>query len=221
MCRPWPTKRRSGRATRARSAFRHTLATKFAHAATHSRAASVHAPDMSELRYLGTEGWARIASVEPSDALARFRRLAAVQGGVVDRAQLLACGLSASSIKRLIAKGWLIPLLPGVYALGPTALTMRGRLVGPLLYAGFGSALSHPTAAHLWRMLSKDSPVVHLATRRRRRSIRGIAIHRPREIDCAVHDGLPVTIPARTLMDISALAARSVEIGHRTALRSN
>lgn len=112
MCRPLPTKRRSGRATRARSAFRHTLATKFAHAATHSRAASVHAPDMSELRYLGTEGWARIASVEPSDALAWVRRLAVVQGGVVDRAQLLACGLSASSIKRLIAKGWLIPLLP-------------------------------------------------------------------------------------------------------------
>lgn len=205
MWRPWPTSERKRRAAASPRAQVATHPRVFSHTPRATRAPGAFTlAGMAELRYLGTKGWTRIASVQPKHGLAWVQRLAEVQGGVVDRAQLLACGLSASSIKRLIHKGWLIPLLPGVYALGHRAVTSRGRLVGALLYAGFESALSHLTAAYLLKIVSDDSVVVHVSARRRRRSIRGVVVHRPKDIDYVVMpDGLPVTNPARTLMDIA------------------
>jgi hypothetical protein len=140
---------------------------------------------------------------QPGDPLAWARRLAAIQGGVVDRQQLLACGASASRVKRLLATGWLIKRFSGVYALGHEAITQRGKLVAALLYAGFGSAISHTTAADLHRLIARASPVIHVSTCRKRRSVSGVAIHRPREIRSVVLNGIPITNPSQTLVDIA------------------
>jgi hypothetical protein len=158
---------------------------------------------MSELLHIGAGGWTRIAEVRPQNPMAWVRRLAGLQGGVIDRAQLLACGISASKIKRLERAGWLIVLLPGVYALGHLAITPRGRLVAALLYGGYGSALSHSSSAYQWRLIDKAPSAVHVSTTRRRRPVQGVELHQRTSIVAAVRDGLPVTGPAQALMEIA------------------
>ncbi|MDQ3727996.1 MAG: type IV toxin-antitoxin system AbiEi family antitoxin domain-containing protein [Actinomycetota bacterium] len=160
---------------------------------------------MSELMYLASEGWTRAASVRGmGGALELIRHVAEAQGGVIDRTQLLACGLSSSGIARLIDKGWLMRLYPGVYALGHMAITERGRLVAPLLYGGAGSALSHFTAAYLWRLIAELPLLVCVSCPVKRRPHRGARFHSPKEISPVIHEGFPLTTVARTLLDIAA-----------------
>jgi len=133
----------------------------------------------------------------------RVRRVAEAQEGVVGRGQLTECGLSGGEISRWLAQGRLIRILPGVYALGHTRLTWRGRLFAALLYAGAGSALSHGTAAYLWNLVERRGDEVHVSSIRPRRSTAWVVMHRPRALDDAEHQGLRLTTPSRTLIDLS------------------
>lgn len=133
----------------------------------------------------------------------RVRCTAEAQEGVISRAQLEACGLSGGEISRWLGQGRLIRILPGVYALGHTRLSWRGRLWAALLYAGPGAALSHRTAAHLWQLISREDDLVHVSNSNQRKSIGYVVTHRPRVLDVAEHDGLTLTTPTRTLIDIA------------------
>jgi hypothetical protein len=133
----------------------------------------------------------------------RVRRIAEAQEGVVGRAQLTQCGLSGGEISRWVAQGRLIRILPAVYALGHTRLTWRGRLFAALLYAGAGSALSHETAAYLWKLVEHRRDEIHVSCTRARRSVGFVVMHRPCGVDATEHEGLRLTTAARTLIDIS------------------
>src|SRR4051794_31854498 len=91
--------------------------------------------------------WARIA-------LTRVLRFAERQWGVVARWQLQQCGISGTTISRWVVAGRLHRIHPGVYALGHKALSLEGRLLAAVLYAGPGAALSHASAAHWWGLIS-------------------------------------------------------------------
>lgn len=105
----------------------------------------------------------------------------------------------------------------GVYAVGRVALSRRGRWSAAVLACGGGAALSHSAAAALWRILpAADGPVdVTVPTPGgRRRS--GLRVHRAPSIDAeevARHDGIPVTVPARTILDLAAsgVSGRALE----------
>jgi very-short-patch-repair endonuclease len=135
------------------------------------------------------------------------------QHDVVSRAQLLDLGLSYSAIDEWIARGLLHAVHRSVYAVGRQRLTREGRWMAAVLAAGPGAVLSHGSAAALWgiRRTSRiDTDVT--APRRCRRP--GIDSHRvalpPDEV--TVHDGIPVTTPARTLFDLAAvLSSRQLE----------
>lgn len=132
-------------------------------------------------------------------------RLAAVQFGVVSRAQLLTLGLSRRAIEHRIATGRLRRVYRGVYAVGHDVLEFRGRVMAALLATGPGSAASHRTAAALGGAeLSTEGPI-HVTTRHRRAPQPGIALHRgvlpPDEITFV--DEMPVTTMARTFLDLS------------------
>nr|WP_282600284.1 type IV toxin-antitoxin system AbiEi family antitoxin domain-containing protein [Patulibacter sp. SYSU D01012] len=129
------------------------------------------------------------------------------QHGVVGHAQLLACGLTRSAIKRRVAQGRLHRLYLAVYALGHRVLPPRGWWMAAVLACGDGAVLSHRAAACLWGLLpgapaTSDVTVIRSVERRR-----GI---RPRRVRCLVpedtarHDGIPVTSVARTLCDVAA-----------------
>jgi hypothetical protein len=140
--------------------------------------------------------------------------MAARQDGVVARRQLLEAGISRAGIDRRVARGWLIPLHPGVYAVGHAALTTRGRLLAALLAAGPGAALSHRSAAAAWELLRDDaSPPVELTSSRGagRRS-RRLPVHRGRlgPADVIRLRGIPVTTVERTLLDLAEVVPRHV-----------
>jgi hypothetical protein len=108
----------------------------------------------------------------------------------------------------------------GVYAVGHDALPERGQLVAGLLVAGRGSALSHRTAAALWRLTPSMPPFVELTTTgRRRRSRPGLVLHHAATVETMVRDGLPLTTPIRTLRDLAATRPlREVEAAASQAL---
>jgi hypothetical protein len=133
----------------------------------------------------------------------RVRRLAEGQEGVVSRTQLTNCGLSGGDISRWISQGRIIRILPGVYALGHTRITWRGRVFAALLYGGPGSALSYDTAAYLWGCLESPDDQVHVSSATGRQSVGFVRMHRRRKLETVELGSFRVTSPAQTLIDIS------------------
>jgi very-short-patch-repair endonuclease len=75
-----------------------------------------------------------------------------------------------------------------------------------VLACGEGSALSHQSAAAIWGFAARDR-VVHVTVEgQARRSRNGVRVHRTRSLNAAVHNGLPLTTPARTLRDLGRTA---------------
>jgi hypothetical protein len=130
-------------------------------------------------------------------------RAAARLGGVVDRTQLYGLGLRRGAIEHRLDAGRLRRLFRGVYAVGHEALSARGRLAAGLLVAGPGAALSHRTAAALWRLTPSMSPFVEVSVGGRRpRARRGLVVHHVDTVEARLL-GLPVTNPLRTLRDLA------------------
>jgi very-short-patch-repair endonuclease len=134
----------------------------------------------------------------------RIASLAAKQAGRVARRQLLAGGISGRSIDRRIQSARLRTTLPGVYAVGPVSSRLS-PLWEAHLFAGPDSVLSHRAAAVLWRIGNFRTLDAILPARRR--GTEGLVCHRasiPAGERMTKH-GLPVTTPARTLLDLCAI----------------
>jgi hypothetical protein len=137
-------------------------------------------------------------------------RLATRQSGVVSRKQLLALGLSDDQIRYRTAANRLRPVHRGVYAVGHDALPPRGRLVAALLVAGLNAALSHGTAAALWKLTRSMPPFIEITTTTRAPRPRdGLRFYTTTAHDVRTRDGLRITTPLRTLKDLAATRARS------------
>jgi very-short-patch-repair endonuclease len=148
---------------------------------------------------MGTQGAARRDRVVGA--------LADRQHGVVARQQLLAVGQTPRVIRRAVEAGRLRPVFRGVYAVGHVALRREGWWMAALLACGPDAALSHRTAATLWRLRTDPSlPVdVTTSTGHGRKHAR-ITTHRTRlhPLDAVVIDDLRVTTPSRTIVDLAA-----------------
>jgi predicted transcriptional regulator of viral defense system len=131
--------------------------------------------------------------------------LAARQHGVVSRAQLIDCGVSGSAIARWVATSRLHRVHPRVYAVGHSALSLDGRLVAALLYAGPQALLSHTTAGWVWSLIDAAPKRIHVTVPGRRRSLPAVRLHHSRHAETAHHRDLPVTTVARTLLDLAAV----------------
>jgi very-short-patch-repair endonuclease len=130
------------------------------------------------------------------------------QHGVVTRAQLLAAGLTAAAVSRSVAAGRLRLVFRGVYAVGHLALRREGWWMAALLTCGESATLSHRTAATIWQL--RTDPILPIdvitATGHGRKHAR-ITTHRTRlyAFDALVIDGLRVTTPSRTIVDLAAM----------------
>jgi very-short-patch-repair endonuclease len=146
----------------------------------------------------------------PSRVERRVVRLAAEQEGVISTAQLHALRADKDWIHKRVAMGWLVRVLRGVYAIGHPPRTRRGWYAAALLAGGERSVLSHTTAAAVHRMIAATGQL-HLTVPRSFHGIEGIRIHRPRTLradDIAIVEGLRVTSPARTLIDLADFRRR-------------
>jgi hypothetical protein len=71
-----------------------------------------------------------------------------------------------------------------------------------VIACGPNAALSHGSAAALWRIVPRwHSPIEVTSPTKRRRP--GIDVHRSRDADATTHYGIRVTTPARTLVDLA------------------
>jgi very-short-patch-repair endonuclease len=133
--------------------------------------------------------------------------LAGRQHGVVGRAQMLAAGLTVRAIDHRIQTGRLHLLYRGVYAVGHQVLSQRGRWMAATLATG--GVLSHRSAAALWGIRPSHGQI-EVTTPRTRTPRPGLLLHRavlPQD-EITTHHGIPVTTPARTLLDLAAVLPR-------------
>jgi very-short-patch-repair endonuclease len=146
----------------------------------------------------------------------RIAALAEDQHGLVTAAQLRLAGVSSSSISRRLEAGRLHRIHRGVYAVGHCAPNPDARLHAAVLAVGGDAVLSHVSAAGLWGLLRAAlldaSRPTDVTTTRNLGQRRGIRVHRtptlPRR-DTTRQRGIPVTTPARTLVDLAGVAPAS------------
>jgi hypothetical protein len=134
-------------------------------------------------------------------------RLAARQWGVVTSAELHACGLSDDAVHDRVRRGTLHRRYRGVYVVGHANPPLAACFLAAVKACGTTARLSHVSGAAHTRLLDWDfraPEVTVLDPTVRRRP--GIRVHRTTRLDprdMAVVDGVPVTSPARTIVDLA------------------
>ncbi len=163
---------------------------------------------------------------ERPDVEGVITRVASRQHGAVARSQLLEAGVPAHRIDYRVRRGRMTPLHRGVYAVGPIAGPLRREMAAVLAF-GVDVAVGYRSAASLHGLadaLPTGAPVV-LTTERdvRTRDPR----LRIRQCVSLPHDevtrvqGVPVTTPARTLLDLAGtLPPGDLELAAARARRS-
>jgi very-short-patch-repair endonuclease len=136
------------------------------------------------------------------------------QHGLVTTPQLFATGLTGDAIKHRVKQGWLRRRHRGVYLVGPLETPLTRAMAAVLAY-GDGALLSHYSAAVVWGLRPAPGHVMHVTVAGRTvRSRDGIRAHSVRHLhphDATRHRGIPVTSPARTLLDLTtAVSARDL-----------
>jgi very-short-patch-repair endonuclease len=150
------------------------------------------------------------AKIDPHRLIAA---LGARQHGVAGLGQLLEAGLSPEQVRHRARTGRLHRLYRGMYAVGHGTLDARGHWMAAVLACGDGAVLSHRSAAALWGIRSTRAERVEVAVpslagrRRRARLLVRRLSHLPAS-EVTRHDRIPVTTPARTLLDLAAILAR-------------
>jgi Transcriptional regulator, AbiEi antitoxin/Protein of unknown function (DUF559) len=143
-------------------------------------------------------------------------RIARLQKGVITRAQLDRCGIGRGGIAYRLRCGRLHRLHPGVYLVGHGVAAEGARELAAVLACGQGAVASHDTAAALWGFRRVERGPVEITIPTRHRASRpGIRVHRTAALaagEVRRHDGIPLTAPARTLLDLAqALDDRALE----------
>lgn len=133
-------------------------------------------------------------------------KLARRQHGVLAHRQLRAAGLSRKAIVHRVAKGRLHRVHVGVYAVGRPDLTREGVWMAAVLACGPTAVLSHTSAAALLGIVDRQRRIEVSVSNGRRRRRDGIRVHRPTCLpleDLGTFNGIPVTSPVRTLIDLA------------------
>lgn len=129
------------------------------------------------------------------------------QHGIIARRQLLGIGFSSAAIEHRLRRGRLHPVHRGVYAVGRKAISDRSRWMAAVLACGKGAALSHGSAAALWRLGYEPAGTIEVSiptvAHRKRRML---TVHRRptlNEGDVISEYGIAVTSPVKTLIDVA------------------
>lgn len=130
------------------------------------------------------------------------------QEGLITRAQGASTDSNAGVNRRLRTGEW-ERLARNVYRMPGSTPTWRQSLRAAVLTAGNGAVASHRSAAALWRLPGFDAgPVDVTRLRGRSRTARLGTLHETRYLPpghVTAVDGIPVTSPARTLLDLCGI----------------
>jgi len=143
------------------------------------------------------------------DRIARLRAQASRQHGVFSLTQALAAGFARATVYRRIASGEWTEIAPRVYRIEPSPpLDWRTRTMAKAL--AIDGAACRSSALALYDLFAPpDEPEVAVV-RNRRTATRGPAPSSDRlePIDLSVVDGIRVTTPARSLIDVAGRLPR-------------
>jgi hypothetical protein len=148
------------------------------------------------------------------------RELAAGQADVVAGWQLRRLGWTAKAVERRLERGWRV-VHPGVYALTQAPLTRRQLWMAATLSAP-DTALAGGSAGACWgfRPWEGAFEVVVRAGSGGPKRLGSLLVMRSRLMETTTHDGIPITTPERTLIDLAAqLDARAIAKATREAIR--
>ncbi len=130
----------------------------------------------------------------------------------------MALGFTRSAIEHRIAKGKLLPVGYGVYAVGRRELSREGRWMAAILACGEGAVLSHRSAGALYGIAEERRGLIEVSVPRYGKRTRGgIKVHSRASLranECGTVDGIPVTSPVQTMLDLAT------ELGPRTLERA-
>lgn len=128
---------------------------------------------------------------------------------MVSTRQLAAVGYSPSSAAKAAKAARLRRLYQGVYAVGHQRLTWSGHCMAAVL-AVRPSVASHLSAGWLWGLLRYRADTIHVTAPTQRRRRRGFVVHASRlpGTDLSKVDGIPVTAPPRTYLDLATMLSR-------------
>jgi very-short-patch-repair endonuclease len=135
-------------------------------------------------------------------------RIAGVQRGFIHRSQLLSTGLSRHAIAHRLHTARLTAYYPSVYLVGRPSIEALGPETAAVLFLGGRGVLSDATAGAMWDICAVPEPVDITVVHHYARSRPGLCVHRRSflaPVDVVAVRGLPVTAPARTLIDLAAV----------------
>jgi predicted transcriptional regulator of viral defense system len=139
----------------------------------------------------------------------RLHDLAEDQHGYFSRAQAVADGIPGNTLTKLAATGTIERVSRGVYRLARYPVVPTGQLFQAVLWPqdGVVGVLSHASALALYGLSDVSPAKVHITLPRHYRVRRAVpaylVVHHadlPPE-DVTREDGLPVTTPARAVLD--------------------
>jgi very-short-patch-repair endonuclease len=139
-------------------------------------------------------------------------RVAAAQLGFVVREQLFAAGLGRGAISHRLERRLLHRFYPGVYLVGHALAPLGAEMAAVLYYRGH-AVMSHASAASIWGF--GDSAVSEISLTiigKDARSRPGLRLFRTGTLDrrdLRTRGGMPLTSPARTLLDLASDATLS------------
>ena len=138
----------------------------------------------------------------------RIVSLARRQHGVITRTQALDGGLSGKQIDTRLASGEWRRLRRGVFALAATPSTFEQVVSAAILGVATPAWAARSTAAKLFGLPFAWSGSIELTTSPKARTrIPGVRVYRSTQLppaDLERRHGIPVTSPARTLVDLSS-----------------
>jgi putative AbiEi antitoxin of type IV toxin-antitoxin system/uncharacterized protein DUF559 len=139
----------------------------------------------------------------------RVERFAGSRYGVITRAEAIAMGAGRRVIGGRISSGRWEVIHPGVYRLAGVPRSWRQELVAACLACGENAAASHRSAGALEVLPGLAPGPVELTVPRGRRVDRpGLLVHQTVKLDAVdvtTIDGIPVTTPTRTIIDLAAI----------------
>jgi very-short-patch-repair endonuclease len=137
--------------------------------------------------------------------------------------QATASGLSLRKVQHCLESGLWEPVHAGVYRVSGAPRSWEQEVLAACLAAGPHAVASHRAAAALWELDGVWSAPVELTVPLPRgHRLPGVIVHRSTDLDPSAatrRHGIPVTPPARTLVDLGAVVpARVVERALEAAL---
>jgi very-short-patch-repair endonuclease len=144
----------------------------------------------------------------PGDPAAAW--VAGQQLELIKSAQLRAAGISKDQIATRRRRGTLHRVHHGVYLFGSPIMLPSAQELAAVLACGEASLVSHRSAAALWGLASAPKGIVDVTVVGSRRRQAGLRLHRAGALDPAdrgAKNGIPVTSPARALLELASQAA--------------